>query len=374
MSDSIRRVITRLYDSNKDKIDELQSSSVANWEWNRIGGCGQATLTIMKDDPAKYIHDYLRPGANIEIWDKYQGVETLRYSGKLLRPIETIQQGSSSVTAVFYGYMIELANGQVYGVYEGLGIKAIIKDILDNYVIPYTSITYDDEDIDDPGYSVESISLNHSCQDAISFLVSLAGNYEWGVDANKKFFMKKTDTNVKDVFIIGKDALNYTEERKDDQIVNDLTIYGANGLRANVICEMSRNRYERIAQNLFETSINAQSDAFRLARSILKRNSGNRNSIKFDANRVDLFIEKTLPIGAISVCKKKLSNRPFYGTGLKYGITNQYGNMKHDQVSNVTYQFVGGGIYATVTLYDDIPNIGDLQKRNEYEIKDLQRR
>ena len=63
-----------------------------------------------------------------------------------------------------------------------------------------------------------------------------------------------------------------------------------------------------------------------------------------------------------------------YGHTRKYGTSHKYGNIKRDQFSSIQYKLVNGGISAQLTIVDDVPNAGDLQKRVEYEVKDLQRR
>jgi hypothetical protein len=278
------------------------------------------------------------------------------------------------VTLLCYGFLQDLSGLTVLRDCTGQGIKAIIEDILDQDVLPFSDVTYNSNDIEDPGYSVESISLNHTAQDAMTFLAAIAGNYEWGVDLDKSFFFKAIDTNVKHVFILGQDVQGFTEERQDDSIINDLTVFAAGGLQVNVVSSLSISRFGRKKFNLFETSITGNADAVRLGRSYVKQYGGFRRSIKFDLIRDDLFIEENTPIGSIAVNKKQFRNRPKYGTTHKYGRNIKYGNLKRDQLGSITYELINGGIRASATLYDDVPNIGDLQKRNEFEIKELQRR
>ena len=136
---------------------------------------------------------------------------------------------------------------------------------------------------------------------------------------------------------------------------------------------MSINVFGTKKRTIFDQSIGALSDLNRLGLSIVKRASGSRRSIKFDVLRDDFFAEESLPMGAGAVTRKQFRNRPKYGT-FKYGLSKKYGNLKRDQYQNIIYTVRGGGIFATCTLIDDLPNIGDLQKRFEFEIKELQRR
>jgi hypothetical protein len=90
--------------------------------------------------------------------------------------------------------------------------------------------------------------------------------------------------------------------------------------------------------------------------------------------RPDIFLEKTTPIGAFAITPKRIRTKPQYGRYVLYGMNAKYSNLTRDQFESVRYQVSSGGLSADITLMGDIPNLGDLQKRYSYEIKDLQRR
>ena len=367
-----REIIIRLFNKNGDKIDEIHPKANVQWEWNRRGGCGQAEITIPEGDD-DFINDKLGSGVNVQILTKKDQIESLRYSGKLIRPTRIIQPNFEAVIGFFYGYLIDLASLTVVRDYAGKGIKFIIQDILDKDVLPFSDITYEADDIDDPGYSVEAITFNHIVQDAFITLSGISGNFEWGVDSDKKFFFKATDPNIRNIFVLGDDVVNFYEERKDDGIINTLTLSGANNLTTTIKSSRSVEIHGTKKGNFFDKAINSLSDLNRLGSSLLKAVSSPRRSVKFDIIKEDIFIEQNLPLGAAAVNRKQFRNRPKYGT-FKYGKSTKYGNIKRDQFESITYNVHGGAIRTTATLIDDIPNIGDLQKRIEFELREVQRR
>ena len=360
------RVYDRFGDLQK-VFDPGPSGAAVSWDYNRVGGCGQASLTIptMDDD----LEHTLVAGAELRISID----EQLRYSGKLIRTLRSVAAGQETLEVIFFGYMLDLAGLVVQETYTGQGIKTIIQDILDTYVLPYSEITYSAADIADPGYSVSSLVLNHPVRDALVLLAGIAGNYEWGVDRNKSFFFKATDKNVKHPYLLGREVMGFTEERKDDEIVNRINFFGGSGLTLTRQSTMSVNVYGRKESNLFESSITEHSDANRYMGSILKASSSARRSVRCQVTRPDIFVESTTPIGAASVSPEHLASLHKYST-FKYGRSTKYGKFFRDQISNIRYQITGGGMMADVTMESDIPNVGDMQKQIEYEIRELQRR
>lgn len=358
----------RLFNRYGDLQKVLDNKASVSWEYNRKGGCGQATCTIPTSDDS--LEHAIRPGAFMRVYVD----EVIRYTGRLIRATRSGSRGSETLTLTFYGFLIDLSTLIVNTTYSGEGIKDIVQDILDNYVIPYSDITYSASDIDDPGYAVSDVVFNHTVKDAMGLLASLAGNVEWGVDRNRKFFFKLTDRNIKKVFIFGRDIQSFTEERKDDEIINSLNVFGADGISITIESSLSIAIYDKRQANLFETSLGNLSDINRLGYTFLKNTASSKRSIKFNYNPKDVFIEETVPLGAAAVSVLPIRLLPKYGHTSKYGTSKKYGNLKRDQFSNIRYAFQQGGLQVDVTLLDDIPNVGDLQKRIEFEVKDLQRR
>lgn len=358
-----------LHDRNGDRQRALyRENTSVRWEYNRRGGCGQGEIDL--GTISDTLADEIRPQSSAKIYVN----DELRYHGKIIRLQRNVTAASETLKLVTFGYMIDLDNVIVRKTYEGAAIETIIKDILDTYVVPNTQITYNAADIQETDYSLQSLSLNHSAKDAIVFLAGLAGEFEWGVDKDRKFYFKRPDDNIRRVYVIGREVSSYSEERKDDGVKNLLNVFGAEGFITQLSAIGSTGLFGTREANLFESSISAQSDAIRLAAVALKNASRNRFAGRANLIKTDEFIEATTPLGATAITLPRLNLRKKYGTSYKYGKGRKYGYLKRDQISNVIYQVINGGLAIALTLNDDVPNAGDIQKQIDYELKELQRR
>jgi len=356
-----------IYDKNGDPAGYLNKIASIDWEYNRRGGCGQANAIISA--PYDDMVTKLLPRTQVGIFIDNQ----LRYKGKLSKLNRIVQSGNEAIQCIFYGFINDLSTLIVNADYADDEISVIIKDILDNYVLPYSDITYDDADIEETDYAVSVISFNHTIMDAFRLLGDLAGNVEWGVDRDKKFFFKATDPNIRRVYVLGREVDSYVEERKDESVVNQVRVFGSSGLLTTLTAAFSNTVHGTKTANLFEGSISEASDAARLGSVYLKKTSNSQRAVKFSINKPDEFIELSTPLGATTVNANFVNRLQKYST-FKYGTSNKYGNLKRDQIQNIRYFITGGGMRLEMTLQDDVPNLGDLQKRFEYELKEVQRR
>lgn len=368
ISSNVRSFEVKFYDQYGNLKQVFNNLANIDWEWNRVGGCGQAVLEVFQS--YDYMQETMRPKSSVKIFINNE----LRYTGKLIKIMRSAYAGKESVLLTFYGYLTDLSFLTVRTSYESMEVSDIVKDILDNYVLPYSQITYDTADIDMTDYVVQSVNFNHSVMDAIRLLSDIAGNVEWGVDRNKKFFFKATSPVVKKVYIIGKDIVKYQEERDDESVVNILDVFGADGYMTTLSAALSVNTYGTKMDRLFETSISEASDGNRYGSVILKKRSSAKRRIKFSFVTADEFVEQTLPLGARAINAGTFRGLKKYGHYIKYGTSNKYGSLKRDQLGNIRYTMIGDGLLIDATMTDDIPNMGDLQKQIEYEIKNLQRR
>lgn len=360
-----------LMDPNGNRLKTLDRKASAWWEYNRQGGCGQAQVEVTTNDDT--FVDSILPNCSIKILIGAQ----VRYWGKIIKISKITQSGVDKIILLTYGYSLDLATLIVRKTYTSSGIKAIIQDILDTYVTPYSPITYSASNIDDPGYALGSLVLNHTVKDALTLLQGIAGNFEWSVDSARSFYFKAafTELRASHVFVLGKDVMDYQEERNDEHVINVLNVFGAEGAYLLTLSVTdSITTFGQRQDNLFESSISSAADAVRLASASLALTSGFSRSLKMTALREDIFLESTIPVGAICLTLKKIDYLTLYGNYKKYGQNFKYGNLKRDQLQNVRYQIADGGMTATMTLQDDIPNLGALQQRYQYEIRDLQRR
>jgi hypothetical protein len=359
-----------LFDNFGNLRYALERVAIADYDFNRNGGCGQAIIEIARDH--EFLKAYIPPKSSIKLY--VNGV--LRYTGKLLRVKRRTEPGKEAVILTCYGYILDLAKMIVSDTFEGMEVSAIVKSILDSTVVPGSEITYDAADIEVTDYSVSSITFNHTVKDAFAFLADLAGSVEWGVDRNKKFYFKRTDPIVRRVWVKGREVESWEEDRNDEPVTNTLRVFGQDGTEPLVTlsAQLSVNTFGTRTDNVFESAITEVSDANRYGTVILKKLASSTRSIKARLVLVDPFIELTTPLGATAINTDMFSAIKKYGHTHKYGRTNQYGNLKRDQISAIRYKIQNGGMYAEVTLQGDVPNLGDQQKRVEFEIRNLQRR
>lgn len=373
------RFKVEFFDENFNRKAELGKWAQVWWEYNRVGGCGQGVLSLLRD--ADNYEPLLRPQTSV----RFSVGGQLRYQGRILKVTRAVRPGSELITATFYGYLSQLSKVIVRGSYQNTEISQIVLDILDNYVVPYTDVSYSASDIQATDYVVQSLSLNHTAQDAVVLLAQLAGNVEWGVDRNRKFFFRQQDGVVRKVLMLGRDLTEFQEERSFENVVNVLNVFGSAGYISSPESGVSQDVFGRAEANRFESAISEPSDANRLGAVVLKGSGGVQRAISASYIKDDEFLEQSLPVGAVAI---QVGNVPLlkkYGASSaarpnnKYGAStprrrNKYGNFTQDQLGTVRYTPAGKGLSVSLSLQQLVPTLATQQKRIEYEINELQRR
>lgn len=373
------RLKVEFYDQNFNRKAELGKWAQLWWEYSRLGGCGQCSISVLMDaDDYEFL---FRPLTSIRI---SVGGE-LRYQGRIVKLVRNVKTGAELLTATFYGYLSQLSKVIVRDSYENMEVSQIVRDILDNYVLPRTSVSYNDSDIDVTDYVVQSLNLNHTVQDALVLLSQLAGNVDWGVDLNRRIFFKRQDRVVRRVLVLGREISEFTEERSYEQVTNVLNVFGSAGYIGTPQSRMSQATFGWAEANQFESSISEASDGNRLGAVFLKQVSGTQRAIGCSYIAKDEFFERSAPIGAVALQVSTVPYLKKYGASTpqrpnnKYGAStrarrNKYGNFTQDQLGTVRYTPVGKGLQISISLQQSVPSLATQQKRLQYEISDLQRR
>ncbi len=218
--------------------------SSCSWSYNRIGGCNDAQITVKAnyDDyatvtPAWKIKAQVRFTSLSDFYQVFIGnvVERCRILGEPERV---------SFRAV--GYMNQLSKTVIYrhpvtdepASYAGMTIKQILVDLLDDYIIPFTDITYATGDIDNPAITPESLLFDTTALNAIQLLATLAGNYEWGINGSGAFYFKAKSTTRAWNFFAGAPNVVYWEDESDGlDITNRIYLTGNYGLDEILECE-----------------------------------------------------------------------------------------------------------------------------------------
>lgn len=205
-----------------------------SWEYRRDGGCGNMTLSLRSrfDDYGDIEADY-----EIQIWivepngADYEKV----YSGYVYDIIPSLEE-KESVVIRCAGYSTQMDRVVVVRD-DGTGITdlpynqvpistnldntyAIVNDIIENYVAKKTDIIYDRTLIDEVTYAPDEFNVGDSASKLIPELAALAGNYEWGVNKDKKFFFRDKSIERTHNFIVGDDIVSYRPQESFSKIKN----------------------------------------------------------------------------------------------------------------------------------------------------------
>jgi hypothetical protein len=251
-----------------NKQQELQEVlerdiSASRWSYFPIGGCGEAELILRRpyDDFGQIALDW-----GIEIWRErdllgqagirlpaqlplqlgtaHAGDRELRWSG-FVREIERILGDDEQVILKCAGWSRQMAyvfvpiqedGGGNPAPWEHMDVAAIVRDIVDRYVVPGTQIkrTPGLGLVPDTGVTVNSFNVDTTAFDAISTLAVIAGNAEWGVRPDKEFYFVQPTNAVKQTHVIADRVLIYRPRTSTDEIVKTVHLRGANGFKATV--------------------------------------------------------------------------------------------------------------------------------------------
>ena len=271
------------------------------WEYNRIGGCGRCSMTLSADSQ---LFDNIAPDYDLRI---YLGSATglnLVYRGyaEIEQPTEARPH---EIKLNFFGYFGQLRRVRVNETYTSQEVSVIIKAILDGYIVPNTSITYDEDDIQVTTFTVDTLEFDVLADSAIRTLAGLAGNYEWGVDRNLKFFFRERSNDIKHyvrhkIEVSTYDVINDYKDIKNRIIVKGGDVAGS-PFEATVNNSESQAAYGLRTFILSNSAIVTSGVAQRYGTMLLadKARINSRATILIEASRT--FFEEAIPLGKVAV-------------------------------------------------------------------------
>lgn len=344
------------------------------WEWNQVGGCGLCTMSIAQ--PFDFLQNF-GPDYDVQIWTEDEtGVTQLFYRG-YAESQEPILQVNDVINLAFSGYSGQLKRVRINKTYTDMEVSLIVKDILNNFILPNTPITYNPVDIVATGFSVDSITFDDLADTVLQTLSDLGGNAEWGVDRFLNFFFKYPSSAITHNLRIGKDVVSSDPIYDYSTIINRIVIKGG----------------KLISGATFETEVdNAESQiSFGLRTSIVTN-----SAIKTDAvgqqygtqllaavatialrTTIQLVKIKTLyevitPLGAFSLIIQPLAVAKLYGDPTAiYGTGWKYGGRASFQAVNIQYTILDEGMSVTITGGTLTPNIATKIKQLQYQLDQL---
>jgi hypothetical protein len=349
-------------------IDNLISS--LNWEWNRLGGCGECEMKL-KTNWDGVLAGSLAEDAEIRIYlrNRTSCDNELWYSGFIDNVVPELTGQTEFINLFCLGYVHQLKRVMVQNKsYSSMEISAIAKNIVENYIVPEDSISVQSTTpyYEQTDFTADSLYFNESVFDSISKLSDIAGKREWGVNADKKFYFLRRDDTIKHYYFLGEDIIKYRPQKDFGNIITRIYLEGKDYAGIFTVSNKITLR-EEIVQN---SSIITQSVGQQFARMYLKEKGKASQSFSLDLAEKHDRIEGTLPLGKAAINTKMGITELYdvatnlYDKGLKYdGGTESY------HINKIKYTLGDDGLNMNITLGQGIPNISEELSRLESMIE-----
>lgn len=340
------------------------------WDYNRIGGCGACTLQLALSELADVGADY---DIQIRLEDG-QGATNLVYRGYVdsERPVVDV---NNSIELRAFGYSGQLGRVRVKETYTAQEVSVIVKDILDTYVLPETSIIYDAADIEASTFTVDSIEFDTMADSALKTLAELAGSIEWGVNRNRKFFFKAQDNDVRHYAKYKIDVDKYDNINDYSGIVNRLYIKG--GKVAGVTFEdtvnntESQTNYGLRSEIVSNSSIVTSGVAQRYGTMVLADKARVQVKATIKIAKSTRFFEETIPVGKINIIGTSVALAKYYGDSDAIYGDFRYGGVSNLQIGKITYKVADEGLDINMTAGFARPDVAEQIKKLTFEIDQL---
>jgi hypothetical protein len=354
-------------DRSFNAVAEIQHTPAnINWDYNRIGGCGEVSFIV----PKKFCRNVaLSPSFNIQISRLNPSTKAfdLWYQGRIESVLPNVRGEDETLQIKGMGYQSQLQDVDVDKDYTSTEISVIVKDILDTFITPDTDITYDAGDIEATSFTPDSIAFNTNSQDAMRTLADITGTREWGVDADRKFFFKARSSSVGFRYPMGGKILNFAGDDSTRETVNRAIVIGGGDppFTATYNDETSQLKWGIRAKRVQNSSITTSAVASQFADSLFAE----FNDVVRRA-RVDLLdevqIEATLPIPLFRMLPALVRyNERRYGEFLYSGYIDY-------QVNRVNYNIDdSGNLIVSIQMGQLRPSIAEDISRLEYKLGQL---
>lgn len=150
-----------LADRDFNRLEYLEKEALGlSWEYSQIGGCGNFGFTVPRSIADE---KFLRGDFNIKINMRNQatGVYDLWYQGLIEKKKPAISSPRETIQIQGHGYGSQLSRITFTETYTSTEISVIVKDILDNQVVPKTQITYDSGDIEATTFTADKLEFKN---------------------------------------------------------------------------------------------------------------------------------------------------------------------------------------------------------------------
>lgn len=346
------------------------------WEFNRIGGCG----SISFDLPRAYCNEKMISGDfNLRLYVRNPSTKVydLWYQGIVEQKSPNVRGSDETVSIQGHGYQAQLSRIQLRALsYSAQEASVIVKNLLDNYIVPYTDIIYDVGDITATSFTFDTLEFSTDALSAMQTIADTVGGREWGVDKNRKFYFKARSSTVGFRFPLGGNVTSFSDDDSFKDIVNRVIVQGGDiagvpftpnptaSAYNNTPSQLKYGRRDTIYQN---SSVLTDAVAQQIAASILAEKSDVIRRARCELANYESQIEASLPLPLFNL----IARGTFYGEK-NYG-TFLYSGQINFQVNRAVYKLHSEDSSLTVGLElgQPLPNISETIGQLKYQLEQV---
>jgi len=337
-----------------------------SWDYARLGGCGGFSFSL----PRRYGEEkFISGDFNVRIYIRdSSGTYNLWYQGLVENKSPSIVGGEETLSVTGHGYFTQLERYYVDEDYSSTEISAIVKDILDTYVVPNSDITYSTYDIDDTGFTADTLEINTNAKDAIQTCADIVGSREYGVDEQLQFFFIERSDTVGFRFPLGKKVTKYNPEQDFKDIVNRVIIQGgdvAGSPYFNTYDDSgSQLKYGRRDEIVENTAIVTDTVAAQYASAIFAEYRDVIRRATCELVNYNERIEANLPLPLVQILAGGTTyGEKYYGTFLYCGLINR-------QINKIRYSINNNGIMSiSLDMGARRPNLSEEIAKLKFKIE-----
>lgn len=349
-------------------IEEIQDiCRNISWTYNLKGGCNSFNFEV----PLKYCNDLIFGGNfNIKIYRRNPTTKAydLWYQGRIENNNNNVRQEIETITISGLGYLSELSDVYIDANFSGQEVSVVVKNLLDNYIVPNTNITYDIGNIETTTFTPDTLTFNSNALDAMQTLADIVGSREWGVDANRKFYFKARSETVGFRLPLADKVRNFVHDTSSKQIINRVIVIGAGdppftATYDDLQSQLKWKRRDAVIQNSAITTTQVASQY-----ATAKFSEFNDVSRRARLTLVDeRQIESTIPIPLLNIISKQITyGQMTYGTFLYSGLINY-------QINRINYNMTDEGVLTIdLELGQLRPSVAETLNQLDYQINQLQ--
>lgn len=366
-----------LRDKSFNMIDILDSEKMSlTWEFLRIGGCGSFSFNL----PRQYCNERAISGDfNVRIFNRnpLTNVYDLWYQGIIEDKIPDVRNIDEIVTVQGHGYQVQLSRIQLNNVtFTGVEASVMIKNLLDNYVVPNTDIIYSGVDITATSFTFDSITFNTDVLSAIQTIADTVGGLEYGVNKDRSFYFGPRSSTTGLRFAVGDKMTAFNDDYSFKEIVNRVVVQGGDvggspftpdpttSYYNDVPSQLKYGRRDQPYQN---SSIVTDSVARQFAASVLIEKKDVVHNARAELVNYETQIESTIPIPLLEI----ISRGTLYGEK-NYGTFLYSGKIQY-QINRIVYSVSDddGSLITDLEMGQPRPTEAEVIAQLSYKLEQL---